>query len=169
MARARLPNASATERPPVPAPRAGRRGTTRPPPPAVELALERLRESGEARARAMFGGYGFYLDGLFVAIEADGRLYLKADALSAPEFAQAGGEAFVFRPPSGGTPQTLGYWSVPDEALESPGGLRPWARLALEAALRARHPPAKPRRRAGVHGASSSPSPPVKTRTRPPR
>ena len=42
--------------------------------------LELLAPHGAARARRMFGGVGIYLDGLFIALIADERLYLKVDA-----------------------------------------------------------------------------------------
>ena len=47
--------------------------------PLVDHCLELLAPMGEARARRMFGGYGLTLDGLFLAIIAFDRLYLKAD------------------------------------------------------------------------------------------
>jgi DNA transformation protein len=30
----------------------------------------------------------------------------------------------------------MSYWSVPAEAMDSPQAMRPWAQLALDAALR---------------------------------
>ena len=34
----------------------------------------------------------------------------------------------------------MGYWTVPDEALDSPAAMAPWARLAIDCALRNRKP-----------------------------
>lgn len=97
---------------------------------------ELLAPAGPVRRRRMFGGHGFYVDGLFVAIIAFGRLYLKADAASAPRYEAAGGERFVYE--ARGQRTALNYWTVPDEAMESPDAMRPWARLAMQAALSAR-------------------------------
>ena len=57
---------------------------------------ELLAPSGRVQRRRMFGGHGLYVDGLFVAIIAFERLYLKADADTAPRFQAAGGERFVY-------------------------------------------------------------------------
>jgi DNA transformation protein len=101
----------------------------------VSHVIELLAGVGPAKARRMFGGWGFYLDGLFVAIIAFERLYLKADAETAPRFAAAGGEIFTYH--GKGEPVTMNYWTVPAEALESPAEMAPWVRLAMAAALRA--------------------------------
>jgi DNA transformation protein len=108
----------------------------------VSHCLELLGTVGSARARRMFGGHGLYVDDLFIALIAAQRLYLKVDAQSRPNFEAAGGTPFVYD--GAGKSVTLGYFSAPDEAIESPALMQPWARLALAAALRARalKPPA---------------------------
>jgi DNA transformation protein len=102
----------------------------------VDHALELLAPLGAARARRMFGGWGLYLDDLFVAVIVDDRLLLKADAQSAPRFEAAGGAPWVYE--ARGKRVAMGYWSVPADAMDSPDAMQPWARLAIEAALRAR-------------------------------
>jgi DNA transformation protein len=116
----------------------------------VDHALELLAVLGAARARRMFGGHGLYVDDIFIALIADDRLYLKADEQTRPRFQAAGSEPFVYTRRTDGNPGdhiALGYWTVPPEAMESPALMLPWARLALEAALRARaeKPAARPR------------------------
>ena len=112
----------------------------------VEHCTELLGSIGACTSRRMFGGYGFYIDGLFVALISDERLFLKTDANSRPQFEAAGSEPFVFH--KEGQPVPTSYFSAPEQAMESPGLMQPWARLALEAALRARaaKPPARPRK-----------------------
>lgn len=107
-----------------------------PPPGFVAHCLELLSPLGEARARRMFGGHGLYVDDLFVAIVAGERLYLKAGAEAAQHFGAAGGEPFTYE--RDGRRAALGFWTPPAEAMESPELMRPWARLALQAALSAR-------------------------------
>lgn len=102
----------------------------------AEHCRELLTPLGAVRARRMFGGHGLYVDDLFVALIAFGRLYLKADAQSRPRFEAAGCEPFVYD--GGGKQVTLGYFTAPEDAMESPALMQPWARLALAAALRAR-------------------------------
>lgn len=103
---------------------------------------ELLSPLGPVRARRMFGGHGLYLDDLFVAIIAGEQLYLKTDAQSRPRFEAAGCTPFSYQ--REGKTATLGYYRPPEEALESPALMQPWARLALEAALRARAAKIKP-------------------------
>lgn len=112
----------------------------------VDHCLELLGPLGAVRARRMFGGHGLYIDELFVAIIAFDRLYLKADEATRDRFAGAGCEPFVYD--GKGKAVTLGYWTVPAEAMESPQLMQPWARLAMAAALRARaaRPSAAPRK-----------------------
>ncbi len=110
----------------------------------VAHCLELLGSVGPTRSRRMFGGHGFYVDDLFIALIAYERLYLKADAQTRAAFEAAGCQPFVYD--GAGKSVTLGYFSAPEEAMESPPLMQPWARLALAAALRARaaKPPAKP-------------------------
>jgi DNA transformation protein and related proteins len=103
-------------------------------PPLVEHCLELLSSVGTPSARRMFGGHGLRVDGVFVALIAFERLYLKADDTSRPQFAAAGCEPFVYT--GKGKPVTMSYWTVPPQAMDSPEQMRPWARLALDAALR---------------------------------
>lgn len=111
----------------------------RPLPDLVEHACELFAPLGAIRVKAMFGGWGFYCNELFFALVAAETLYLKADAESASRFREAGGEPFRFTYRDGHT-ETMNYWTVPGEALESTAEMRPWGRVALAAALRARRP-----------------------------
>lgn len=100
------------------------------------FCAELLAIAGPVSRRRMFGGHGFYVDGLFVAILESDRLYLKADSASAPRFEAAGGERFTYA--SQGREAALSYWTPPAEAMESAALMAPWVRLALQAALSAR-------------------------------
>lgn len=113
----------------------------------VEHCRELLAPLGAVRVKRMFGGHGFYVDELFIALIAFGRLYLKADASTRTRFEAAGCEPFVYD--GKGKPVTMSYFTAPEDAMESPALMQPWARLALEAALRARaakKPAARPAR-----------------------
>lgn len=122
-----------------------------------------LSPLGAVRARRMFGGHGVYIDELFIAIVVADRLYLKTDLQTRPRFEAAGCEPFVYDAKRG--PVAVSYWTVPAEAMESPGSMQPWARQAIEAALRARAakasaPARKPR-------AAKPKAPPARSRQKP--
>jgi DNA transformation protein len=112
----------------------------------VDHCLDLLAPLGAVHARRMFGGHGLYVDDLFIAIIAFEQLYLKTDAQTRPAFEVAGGEPFVYDAKTKAV--SLGYWTVPAEAMESPALMQPWARQAIAAALRAKaaKPSAAPRK-----------------------
>lgn len=83
----------------------------------------------------MFGGHGVYCDGLFIAILSGETLYFKADEASRQEFENSGCACFSYS--RAGKTATLGFYAAPAEAMESPALIKPWMRLALQAALRA--------------------------------
>ncbi|MCT8996925.1 TfoX/Sxy family protein [Chelativorans intermedius] len=93
---------------------------------------------GSITIRRMFGGKGIYCEGRIFALEVDGEILLKADALSAPDFAAAGSRQWVYTGHTGRKPTAMPYWSIPDEAVDDPDVMALWARRAYEAALRAR-------------------------------
>lgn len=95
---------------------------------------ELLEPLGRITVRRMFGGAGLYADGLIVGLEVEGTLYLKTDEQTRQAFADAGGVPFVYD--GKGKPITMSYWTTPDDAMDAPEAMRPWATLALEASLR---------------------------------
>jgi len=66
------------------------------------------------------------------------KLWLKASETSRGAFEVAGCKRFVYL--AKGKAMSMNYYCVPDEALESPQSMAPWARMALQAALAARVP-----------------------------
>ncbi len=112
----------------------------------IEHITELLAPMGTVRVKRMFGGHGLYIDDLFVAIMAFERLYLKTDDQTFEAFEHAGCTPFVYD--GHGKPVTMRYWTVPDDALESAQTMRPWATLAMDAAMRARIQRATPKPRA---------------------
>jgi DNA transformation protein len=121
----------------------------------AQYCCELLSSVGPCVAKRMFGGYGISIDGLTLAILADlgdgEKLWLKADAQSIPFFEQAQSQRFTYQAKD--KLMSMNYYSAPDEAMESPQQMAPWARLALESALKARaakptkRPAAKPKPR----------------------
>jgi DNA transformation protein len=122
----------------------------------VEHCIELLSALGRARSRRMFGGHGLYIDDLFVALIAYDRLFLKSDDDTRSRFEAAGCQPFTFD--KQGEPMVTSYWSAPEEAMDSPAAMAPWARLAVEAALRAQAKKALKSRKAPAPRAKQPPA-----------
>ncbi len=115
----------------------------------ADYCCELLASAGPCVARRMFGGWGISTSGLTLALIADlgggERLWLKASDETRPHYEAAGCERFVYQ--AKGKAMGMNYYSAPEEAMESPQFMQPWARLALACALKAKAPKA-PRQRA---------------------
>jgi DNA transformation protein and related proteins len=115
----------------------------------ADYCCELLASQGATNARRMFGGWGIYVDGMCLAIIADlgsgEKLWLKADDSSRSRYEAAGCERFIYVGKN--KTSSMNYYTAPEDAMDSPDAMRPWARLALECAVKARalKPPAKPR------------------------
>lgn len=113
----------------------------------ARYCCELLGSAGPCTAKRMFGGFGISTDGLTIAILADlgagQTLWLKASEATRGQFEAEDCARFTY--PVKGVPKSMNYYAAPAEALESPGLMVPWARLALEAAVQARAN-AKPKR-----------------------
>jgi len=135
------------------------------------LCVELLSPLGPVRTRAMFGGQGVYVDGLFMALVDDGQLFLKADAETKPQFEAAGCAPFTY-PTKDGERMVMNYFRPPEEAMESPPLMLPWARLAFAAALRAANAKASkggPSKAAGQRKAPAAKAAPAKKAAARPR
>ena len=105
------------------------------------LVLDQLsRAIPGIRSRAMFGGVGIYSGDLFFALIADDTLYFKVDASTRPDFEARGMGPFR---PFGEEGGTMKYYQLPEDVLEDPEVLRPWAEKAVAIARqsKARRPP----------------------------
>lgn len=113
----------------------------------ADYCCELLSTQGRCVAKRMFGGWGISVDGLTFAIIADlgngDKLWLKADDVVRSRFEAAGCERFVYVGKS--KTASMGYYTVPDDAMDSQDAMLPWARLALECALRAQATKAAPK------------------------
>ena len=87
----------------------------------------------------MFGGTGISSEGLTLAIEFDGTLYLRVDETSIPDFEREGSKPFVY--PRAKTPGKIGreskaFWRLPERLYDDPDDLAVWARRSFEIAQR---------------------------------
>lgn len=100
----------------------------------AEFVEDVLQPVGPVHIRAMFGGYGVYLDGVMFGLIAFDTLYLKVDDGNRREFDAAGLEPFVYEGKH--RPMTMSYHRAPDP-VDDWSVLGPWVESALQAARRA--------------------------------
>ena len=109
-------------------------------PDFANYCCDLLASAGRCVPKRMFGGFGISTDGLTIAILADlgggEKLWLKGDNSTRGRYEAAGCAIFTY--PMKGVPRSMNYFSAPEEAMDSPDAMRPWAALALDCALRAR-------------------------------
>lgn len=92
----------------------------------AERATDELAVLGNVTARAMFGGYGVYADGvMFAIVDPEGSLFLRADDSTSARYVEAGS------PKHAGMP----YWGVPAKALDDADALLALAREAVSVAV----------------------------------
>ena len=103
----------------------------------VSHCLELLSPLGRTSSRRMFGGHALYIDGLCMALIIHDTLYLKVDDSSRPLAERAGCKPFTYDTKKGER-AALGYYTAPEESMESPAEMLPWAPRALAAAVAAR-------------------------------
>lgn len=126
----------------------------------ADYCLELLSGIGPCTAKRMFGGWGLALDGLNLALIADlgdgEKLWLKAEARTQAQFEAAHCQRFTWSTHKKGKPVQLsmGYYSAPVDAMESPLSMTPWARLALDSARQAHA--AKPQRKSAARRRSNN-------------
>ena len=99
----------------------------------VEHVCDLLAPLGEVRPRAMFGGHGIYIDGVFCAIVASDTLYFKVDDGNRADFEALGAGPFKPFEEKG---MVMSYYEVPAEVLDDRHAVVDWGRSAIEAARR---------------------------------
>lgn len=100
----------------------------------VRYIIDLMQPLGAVSAKAMFGGYGIYLDGLMFALVADDVLYLKTGAENLPDFEQRGLPPFSYQRKSNTI--NMSYSEAPAELLDDADALLLWAGKAISAALK---------------------------------
>jgi DNA transformation protein and related proteins len=118
----------------------------------VSHCLELLSPLGSTSSRRMFGGHALYIDGLCMALIISDTLYLKVDDTHRALFERAGCKPFTYAGKHDEV-HVMSYYTAPEEAMESPAEMMPWARRGLAAAVAARaKAPAK--KKAGAKAAA---------------
>lgn len=98
--------------------------------------VELMQSIGLVSAKAMFGGYGIFLNGVMFALIADRVLYFKVDSISEGKFKAKGLEPFTYS--KQGKSFKMSYYQAPEETLEDIKEMKSWAQKAYDSALRAK-------------------------------
>ena len=110
------------------------------------FVLDQLGALGGVDARPMFGGAGFYLDGVFFGILYKERLYFRVSADTIKDYTRR--KMKPFEPFEGRKGESQGYYEVPLEIVESADDLVKWARAAQRTPpLTKKRPPRKAAKR----------------------
>ena len=104
----------------------------------VDNVLDLLGAWGGVSARRMFGGYGFYRQGVMFALVAEDVLYFKVDDQNRAEFKAAGMGPFTYEGKS--RPVEMSYYEAPPELLDDGEAMTACARRAFAAAQRSKQP-----------------------------
>ncbi|MGR3433889.1 MAG: TfoX/Sxy family protein [Shimia sp.] len=84
--------------------------------------------------RRMMGGLSLYSEGtIFAILDAEGQVYVKADGALAEDLEAEGAQKFSFERKDG-TVTSMGYWTLPEAALDDPETAATWGGRALDAA-----------------------------------
>lgn len=114
-----------------------------------DFVRELFAGMGPVTVKRMFGGAGGYADGVMFLLIADDTIYLKADDALKAELRKEGSGPFVWEPESGpraGEKVEMGYWRLPEAALDDPELATQWGRKAL--AIAKAKAKAKPKKKA---------------------
>ncbi len=101
------------------------------------FVMELFAGLGPVQIKRMFGGAGGYVDGVMFLLIDDDTIHLKVDDALKLELKTHGSGPFVWAPQSGpraGEKIDLGYWRLPEDALDDPELAVSWGRKALAVA-----------------------------------
>lgn len=116
--------------------------------PFAQEVVEKLGVLGVISGKAMFGGWGFYCEGVFFAgIMEERRVFLKADGETEALFREAGAKQWIWDGDPSRGPVAMKYWSPEGDWLDDPAEVMKWGTLGLEAGQRSalKRKPKKPR------------------------
>lgn len=93
----------------------------------IAFVMELFADLGGLTNRKMMGGLSIYRNGqIFAILGSQGVVYLKAKGDFAAEMQAAGSRIFAME-----DGRSMGYWTLPEAALDDPEIACDWARLAL--------------------------------------
>ena len=100
----------------------------------LSFLVDQLSNFGPFETKKMFGGVGFFRDGLMFAMLGGDTFRLKVDAENQAAFVARGMQPYHSTKKGKGMP----YWAVPQDIIEDREELTKWATQAFAAAQRAK-------------------------------
>ena len=126
-----------------------------------DYVIELLAGMGRVEARRMFGGAGLYRDGVMFGILDDDAVFFRVDDQLEAQLKALGSSPWVYSMKADGSIRSMGYWRMPETAVDDPDEAVAIARRALAAAVSRKAERAKPKPRKPVakkKAATSRPS-----------
>lgn len=102
----------------------------------TQLINEQMVDFGPVVTRRMFGGVGFFKEGLMFGLIANDVLFLKSDEQSRPAFEAENLEPFGYDSKKGKR-TVMSYHKAPERVLEDRDEMIIWAESGFAAAVRA--------------------------------
>ncbi len=100
----------------------------------LEFIEDQLQSFGGVTAKKMFGGIGFFREGLMFGMLGGGVFRLKVDEHNRADFEDRGMKPYQSKKKGKGMP----YWEVPLDVLEDRSELKKWAEKSFDAAKRSK-------------------------------
>lgn len=100
----------------------------------LKWVQDQLSFFGAIESKKMFGGIGFYHEGLMFGMIGNDVFRLKVDEHNQADFEAKGMKPFFSKGKKKGMP----YWEVPPDVLEDKEELKKWASKSYEAAVRSK-------------------------------
>ena len=88
-------------------------------------------------SKSMFGGWGFYKDGIIFAIIAENQLYFKVDDINLPNFEKLNSHPFLYQKDNN-KQTTMPYWQLPESIWDDPHELKKWVDESVQASMRSK-------------------------------
>lgn len=100
----------------------------------ANYVVEQMAGFAPVQAKAMFGGFGMYRDGLMFGLIVADQLYFKVDDQSKQLFVDRGLPPFQYE--AKGKVSSLRYYQAPAETYDDAEAMAQWAHVAYDCALR---------------------------------
>ena len=101
-----------------------------------ESVLQHLNQVAPVTARAMFGGYGLYTNGVMFALIAYDTLYFKVDDSNRDDFLALGMQPFTYD--GKGKPIQMSYYQLPEKVWCNAEELLVWLEKSAAIARQAK-------------------------------